>query len=122
MLVRPQGNYAHALRRHCLFIVENETPTISIVSGNNRINAQVNSSIEMVFTAQDDKGTPFYDIINQPGAGFTADNSTGNLTLRWTPANVNTERIRYFVSFVVQAFIKWIYIYIYSKTCPCGCL
>jgi hypothetical protein len=39
-----------------------------------------------------------------------ADNSTGNLTLRWTPANVSTERIRYFVNFVVQAFIKWIYI------------
>ena len=95
-----------------LFILENEAPTINIVSGNNRINAQVGSPIEMVFTAQDDKGTPFYDIINQPGAGFTADNSTGNLTLRWTPANVSTERIRYFVSFVVQAFIKWIYIYI----------
>jgi hypothetical protein len=36
----------------------------------------------------------FYDIINQPVSGFTAYNSTGNLTLRWTPANVNTERIR----------------------------
>jgi hypothetical protein len=93
MLVRPQGNYANALRRHCLFIVENETPTISIVSGNNRINAEVNSSIEMVFTGQDDK-TFFYDIINQPVAGFIADNSTGNLSLRWTPANVNAERIR----------------------------
>jgi hypothetical protein len=46
-----------------------------------------------VFTGQDDK-TFFYDIINQPVSGFTADNSTGNLTLRWTPANVNTERIR----------------------------
>ena len=77
-----------------LFIVENEAPTISIVSGNNRINAQVNSSIEMVFTGQDDKADLFYDIINQPVAGFVADNSTGNLILTWTPANVNTERIR----------------------------
>jgi hypothetical protein len=59
----------------------------------------------MVFTGQDDKGTPFYDIINQPGAGFAADNSTGNLTLRWTPANVSTERIRYFVSFDSWSFI-----------------
>jgi hypothetical protein len=25
-----------------------------------------------MFTVQDDKGTPFYDIINQPGAGFVA--------------------------------------------------
>ena len=64
----------------CVFIVENEAPTISIVSGNNRINAQVDSSIEMVFTGQDDK-TFFYDIINQPVAGFIADNSTGNLSL-----------------------------------------
>ena len=116
MLVRPQGNYANALRRHCLFIVENETPTISIVSGNNRINAEVNSSIEMVFTGQDDK-TFFYDIINQPVAGFIADNSTGNLSLRWTPANVNAERIRQFVSFV-KAFFKWIYIYICLKIKP----
>ena len=96
-----------------LFIVENEAPTINIVNGNNRINAQVNSPIEMVFTVQDDKSGSFYDIINQPVFGFTADNSTGNLTLRWTPANVNTERIRYFVSFVVKTFFKWIYIYIY---------
>ena len=77
----------------CVFIVENEAPTISIVSGNNRINAQVNSSIEMVFTGQDDK-TFFYDIIDQPDAGFIADNSTGNLSLSWMPTNVNTERIR----------------------------
>ena len=77
-----------------LFIVENEAPTINIVSGNNRINAKVDSSIEMVFTGKDDK-TFVYDIINQPVSGFTADNSTGgNLTLRWTPANVSTERIR----------------------------
>jgi hypothetical protein len=38
-----------------LLIVENEAPTIYIVSGNNRINAQVGSPIEMVFTVQDDK-------------------------------------------------------------------
>ena len=75
------------------FIVENEAPTINIVSGNNRINAEVNSLIEMVFTGKDDK-TFVYDIINQPVSGFTADNATGNLTLRWTPANVSTERIR----------------------------
>jgi hypothetical protein len=36
-----------------LFILENEAPTINIVSGNNRINAQVGSPIEMVFTGQD---------------------------------------------------------------------
>ena len=76
-----------------LFIVENEAPTIRIVSGNNRINAQVGTPIEMVFTGQDDKDY-FYDIINQPVSGFAADNSTGNLNLTWTPANVSTERIR----------------------------
>ena len=76
-----------------LFIVENEAPTINIVGGNNRINAEVDSSIEMVFTGKDDK-TFVYDIINQPVSGFTAENSTGNLTLRWMPANVSTERIR----------------------------
>ena len=76
-----------------LFIVENEAPTIRIVSGNNRINAQVGTPIEMVFIGRDDKDY-FYNIINQPDSGFTADNSTGNLNLTWTPANVNTERIR----------------------------
>ena len=85
------SNDIYVYIHHC--IVENEAPTINIVSGNNRINAQVGSSIEMVFTGQDDK-TFVYDIINQPVAGFIADNSTGNLSLRWTPANVNTERIR----------------------------
>jgi hypothetical protein len=45
------------------------------VNGNNRINAQVNSPIEMVFTVQDDKSGSFYDIINQPVFGLSNSNA-----------------------------------------------
>ncbi|XP_063411483.1 uncharacterized protein LOC134694404 [Mytilus trossulus] len=72
--------------------LQNEAPEIS---GQESIKVVVNQSIVLNFTGQDDKPGFRYSIIDQPGGGsFTSDNSTGNLTLTWTPANLNTEKIR----------------------------
>ncbi|VDI67896.1 Hypothetical predicted protein [Mytilus galloprovincialis] len=72
--------------------LQNEAPEIS---GQESIKVVVNQSIVLNFTGHDDKADFRYSIIDQPGEGtFTSDNSTGNLTLTWTPANLNTEKIR----------------------------
>ncbi|CAG2228191.1 unnamed protein product [Mytilus edulis] len=72
--------------------LQNEAPEIS---GQESIKVIVNQSIVLNFTGHDDKADFRYSIIDQPGEGtFTSDNSTGNLTLTWTPANLNTEKIR----------------------------
>ncbi|CAC5394799.1 unnamed protein product [Mytilus coruscus] len=72
--------------------LQNEAPEIS---GQESIKVEVNKSIIFNFSGQDDKADLRYSIIDQPGEGtFTSDNSTGNLTLTWTPVNLNTEKIR----------------------------
>ncbi|VDI38554.1 Hypothetical predicted protein [Mytilus galloprovincialis] len=72
--------------------LQNEAPEIS---GQESIKVVVNQSVVLNFTGQDDKADFRYSIIDQPGGDtFTSDNSTGNLTLTWTPANLNTEKIR----------------------------
>ncbi|VDI38553.1 Hypothetical predicted protein [Mytilus galloprovincialis] len=72
--------------------LQNEAPEIS---GQESIKVVVNQSIVLNFTGHDDKADFRYSIIDQPGEGtFISDNSTGNLTLKWTPANLNTEKIR----------------------------
>ncbi|XP_076088995.1 mucin-like protein [Mytilus galloprovincialis] len=72
--------------------LQNEAPEIS---GQESIKVVVNQSIVLNFTGHDDKADFRYSIIDQPGEGtFTSDNSTGYLTLTWTPANLNTEKIK----------------------------
>ncbi|XP_076088890.1 mucin-like protein [Mytilus galloprovincialis] len=71
---------------------KNEAPEIS---GQESIKVVVNQSIVLNFTGHDDKSDFRYSIIDQPvGGSFTSDTSTGNLTLTWTPANLNTDKIR----------------------------
>ncbi|XP_071150206.1 uncharacterized protein [Mytilus edulis] len=72
--------------------IQNEAPEIS---GQESIKVVVNQSIVLNFTGHDDKSDFRYSIIDQPvGGSFTSDTSTGNLTLTWTPANLNTDKIR----------------------------
>ncbi|CAG2236072.1 unnamed protein product [Mytilus edulis] len=72
--------------------LQNEAPEIAGVES---IKVVVNQSTSFTFQGQDDKPGFIYSIIDRPGQGFSASNdSTGNLTLTWTPANLNTEKIR----------------------------
>ncbi|XP_071153468.1 uncharacterized protein [Mytilus edulis] len=72
--------------------LQNEAPEIE---GEESIKVVVNQPISFNFQGQDDKPGFRYSIIDQPGQGFFAANdSTGNLTLTWTPANLDTEKIR----------------------------
>ncbi|CAG2254068.1 MUC4 [Mytilus edulis] len=72
--------------------LQNEAPEIE---GEPSIKVVVNQSISFNFQGQDDKPGFRYSIIDQPSGGiFASNDSTGNLTLTWTPANLDTEKIR----------------------------
>ena len=73
-----------------IFFTENEAPSIG---GDGSIEAVVGSPVTLNYFGSDDSNSFVYDIINQPSTGVTANNSTGNLTLTWTPSNLNAENI-----------------------------
>lgn len=53
--------------------------------------ATVNQPIELKFNASDD-GTFVYQVLDQPGTGFSFDGSSGVAT--WTPTDTNVVNIR----------------------------
>lgn len=73
--------------------------------------ATVNQPIQLKFNASDD-GTFVYQVLDQPGSGFSFDGSSGVAT--WTPTDTNVVNIRLLCAVffkLIPVFLNYYFLY-----------
>ena len=74
----------------CTLLTDNESPSIS---GVNHITAVITQSINLTYNASDDSNDISYNIVHFPADGFATVYTGDQLTMTWTPEDLNPQRI-----------------------------